>query len=122
MISINLDDKNFVLTVKGHALEAEGPDHQLICNSVSVIVQGLAYSLTKFEKDRDAMEGFDYRPDEGDLYLKIMPVAWAQAVVRKRMQIYGDALEMLAICEPKYIEMTWNGEEIKPQKEEESNE
>lgn len=117
MIRIDLDDKHFTLRVTGHATAEEGKDHQLICNAVSVIAQGLAYSVTRLEKEREAITGLDYRPESGNLLLKIYPEQWAEAAVRKRMQIFGDALEMLAICESSYITMVWNGEEIKGQEE-----
>lgn len=112
MIEIRLDDRSFTLEIKGHAMAEEGPEHRFICSNVSVIAQGLAYCLTKYEKEHEALYGMDYRPEEGDLLLKALPEDWAKAAVKKRFQIAGDMLEMLAICEGSYIHMTWNGQEI----------
>lgn len=113
MIEIRLDDRNFTLEAKGHALETEGPEWKYICSNVSTLTQGLAYSLTKYEKEHESIRGMDYRPEPGDLLLKVDPEEWARAAVRKRMQNFGDALEMLAQCESSYIHMVWNGEEIR---------
>ena len=74
MIEIRLDtDRKMELTVTGHATAEEGEEHSLICNSVSVLAQGMAYCLTKYESDHEALLGLDYRPDKGDMLLKLFP-------------------------------------------------
>ena len=113
MIIINLDDRLLKLTVTGHATPEEGPDWKLVCNSVSVLAQGLVYSIAKFEENHDALLGFDYKIDPGDMIVNPSPEEWARATIRKRMQIYGDGLQLVAENFPEYCRMTWNDMEIK---------
>ena len=117
MIEINLDTNKFKLTVEGHAKPEETDRHAEICAAVSAMAQGLAYSISRFEKDHNGINGIDYRSEPGDFLLQIYQDDWVGSFVRKRMQAYGDGLEFMAACEPQSIHMIRDGEEIEAFKE-----
>ena len=114
MIEINVNTARFKLEIKGHAKLEETPEYREICAAVSAIAQGLAYTITKYEKDHEAINGIDYRPEPGDLLLQVTPAAWAEAMIRKRFYAFADALELMAMSEPQSVHMIRDGEEIKP--------
>ncbi len=112
MIRIDLDETRLMLTVKGHAQAEESEEYRHICAGVSAIAQGMAYCLAKWQKEKDSLLAMDYRPDKGDLLLQVQPEDWARPGARRRMAIFGDGLEMMAVCHPESIEMTRNGENV----------
>jgi uncharacterized protein YsxB (DUF464 family) len=114
MIDINVNTARFKLEIRGHAKPEETPEYQGICAAVSAIAQGLAYTITKYEKDHEAINGIDYRPEPGDMLLQVTPAGWAEAAIRKRFHAFSDALELMAMSEPQSVHMIRDGEEILP--------
>lgn len=112
MIEINLNTAKFRLTVEGHAMAEETKEHSEICAAVSAMAQALAYTITRYEKDHESIKGMDYRSEPGDFLLQIQPEDWAESFIRKRMQTYGDGLELLAGSHPESIHMIRDGEEV----------
>ena len=108
--------------VKGHARPEETPLNGEICASASMLVQGLAHSLAKFEATQNAILQFDYRGDPGDMVLHVIPAKWAEAATRKRMKTYGDGMELLAQSNPESVRMIWDGIPVKPEEGENENE
>lgn len=113
MIEINLNTARFKLEIKGHAKREESEEYSAICTGVSTLAQGLAYTITKYESDHEALNGMDYRPEPGDLLLKAIPATWAEAAIRKRFNAYGDGMELLAMSHPECVRMIRDGEEVK---------
>ena len=122
MININLSVEKFILTVTGHAQPDECEQYREVCAASSMLVQGLAYSITKFQDAQNGIQEIDYRNQPGDMLLRIKPDPWAEATVRKRMRAYGDGLELLAQSEPQSVSMTWDGIPVKPEEGEKGNE
>ena len=122
MIEITLSTKDFTVIVKGHALPEETPLNKEICASASMLVQGLAHSLAKFEYSQNGILQFDYRGDPGDLMLHVIPAKWAEAATRKRMRTYADGMELLARSNPESVRMIWDGEPVKPEEGENEDE
>lgn len=120
MIEIRMDTKRLKLTVKGHAMEDECEDHLLVCNSASVLAQGLAWSCKKFGEEKQAADRIQYRPDRGDLFLMVIPEKWAEQVFRQRFRTYGDGLELLAQNRPESVTMIYDGRRVMPEKEDEA--
>lgn len=121
MIEINLNTARFKLEIKGHAQPEETSMFKEICASVSAIAQGLVYSVAKYESDHNAIQEMDYRDEPGDFLWRVKPDPWAEALVRKRMYAYGDALEMMAACNPESVKMIYDGEEVQPMPKEDEN-
>ena len=119
MIRITINTARYKITVEGHALAEEHPDHSAICTGVSAIVQGLVYSISKFNSRETALKTFKYRDEPGNMLLKIVPEQWAELSLTKRFNYYGDGLELMARSHPESIEMIWDGERILPDKEDE---
>lgn len=122
MININLSVEKFTVTVTGHAQPDEGENYREVCAAASMMVQGLAHSITKFQGAQNGIREIDYRGEPGDMMLRVKPEAWAEATVRKRMRAYGDGLELLALSEPQSVTMTWDGIPVKPEEGEKDNE
>ena len=122
MISINLSVDKFHLIVKGHAQPEESEDYREVCAGASMLAQGLAHSIAKFQKEQDGIRHLLYRGDPGDMLLAVEPEAWAEATVRKRMRAYGDGMELLALSNPECVEMLWDGLPVKPEEGEEGHE
>ena len=122
MIHINLSVEKFTVTITGHAQPDECEQYREVCAAASMLVQGLAYSITKFQDAQNGIQEIDYRNQPGDMLLRIKPDPWAEATVRKRMRAYGDGLELLAQSEPQSVSMTWDGTPVKPEEGEKGNE
>lgn len=122
MIKINLSVENFTLTITGHAKPEECENYRQVCAGASMLTQGLAMSITKFQASQNGIREIDYRDTPGDMLLRIKPDPWAEATVRKRMRAYGDGLELLALSEPQSVTMIWDGIPVKPEEGEEGNE
>lgn len=115
MIEINLSVEKFTLKITGHAQPDESERYREICAGASMLAQGLASSICKFQKTQNGIQAIDYRDTPGDMLLKIRPDPWAEATVRKRMRAYGDGLELLALAEPQSVQMTWDGIPVEPE-------
>lgn len=113
MIEINVNTVRFKVTVKGHALPEESEKYREICSAVSALVQGLEYTLTKFESDHDPFRTTEWRPTPGDTVFRVWPEEWAMRSVRKRIETYADGMELLALAHPGSVHMIRDGEEIK---------
>lgn len=122
MITINLSVEKFKVTVTGHAQPEEGENYRETCAAASMLIQGLAHSITKFQAAQNGIQEIDYRGEPGDMLLRIKPEPWAEATVRKRMRAYGDGLELLAMSEPQSVRMTWDGIPVEPEEGEKGNE
>jgi len=112
MIEINLNTARFKLTVKGHAEPDESDSYQQICAATSAIVQALAYSITKFNHEGDALKEFKFRDDPGNAELRVWPEEWAENSIKRRFNEYGDGLELLALSHNCSVSMIWDGEKI----------
>jgi len=115
MININLSVEKFTLKIDGHAMPEEGERFREICAAASMLAQGLANSICKFQKAQNGIREIVYRDTPGDMLLKITPDPWAEATVRKRMRAYGDGMELLALAEPQSVQMTWDGIPVEPE-------
>lgn len=122
MIEIEMNTARLKLTVKGHAMPDESPQYKEICAACSALVQALAYTITKFNNEGDALEIFKFQDEPGDVILKVKPTEWAERSIRKRFDVYGDGLELLAMSHPCSVKMIWDGELIIPSEEEQKNE
>ena len=115
MIKINLSVEKFMRKIDGHAQPEESERFREICAAASMLAQGLASSICKFQKAQNGIREIDYRDTPGDMQLRFQPDPWAEATVRKRMRAYGDGLELLALAEPQSVQMTWDGIPVKPE-------
>ena len=122
MIHINLSVERFTVVVKGHAMPDESKDYEQICAGASMLTQGLAHSIAKFQNQQNGIRRILYRGDPGDMVLTVEPESWAEATVRKRMRAYGDGMELLAMSNPESVEMIWDGIPVKPEEGEQGNE
>lgn len=109
MIKINLSVELFRLKIDGHAMPEESEDYREICAGASMLAQGLAASITKFQARQDGIRKIVYKGDPGDMLLEILPEPWAEATIKKRMRAYGDGLELLALSNPECVQMLWDG-------------
>jgi len=122
MITINLSVEKFTLKIDGHAEPAESQEYREICAGCSMLAQGLAASITKFQGKQDGIREIDYRDTPGDMLLRIQPEPWAEATVRKRMRAYGDGFELLAQSAPGSVTMIWDGVPVEVPEEGANNE
>ena len=116
MIQIRMDTKRLKLSINGHAMAEEGPQHKEICAAASALAQGLVFSISK----SDAKKDIQYRPDPGDLFLLVIPEKGLDALIRIRFALYGDGMELLAKSHPQSVEMIRDGKKILPDKEDET--
>lgn len=122
MIIIDLSVEKFQLIIKGHAQPEETEDYFQVCAGASMLAQGLAHSIAKFQKQQDGIRHILYRGDPGDMVLAVEPEPWAEATVRKRMRAYADGMELLALSNPESVTMIWDGVPVKPEEGEEKDE
>ena len=109
MITITMDTKRLKLTVEGHAMPAESKDYQLLCNSAAALSQGLAYTISKSDAETKSIE---YRPEPGNLLLRVWPEEKAEKKIRDKFENYADGLQLLAESHPCSITMIRNGQRI----------
>ena len=122
MIEITMDTQEFLVMVKGHAQPEESEMYRETCAAASMLTQGLAHSLAKFEATQNAILQFDYRDEPGNMLLHVIPAKWAEAATRTRMRTYGDGMELLAMSNPESVQMIWDGKPVKPEEGENENE
>ena len=115
MIEINVNTARFKLTVKGHATQEESSQYREICAAASALAQALMYSISKIPGD--AMKSVEYRPDVGDLLIRVYPEEWAELGAKNRFKTYADGMELLARSHPYSVTMIRDGERILPEKE-----
>lgn len=113
MIEINVNTARFKVTIKGHAMPEENARYLEICNSVSSLAQGLAYALTKYEKEHEPFKRVEWRGEPGNTLLRVWPEEWAERMARGYVNIYADGMELLALSYPECVHMIRDGEEIK---------
>lgn len=119
MITINMNTARFRVTVEGHAMPEESADYSQICAAVSALAQSLAWSISKYNNGEGAMKSFEYRPEPGNMLIRVWPEYWAERAFRNRFKNYGDGFELLAKSHPQSVTFIWDGERILPEKEEE---
>jgi len=119
MIRINLNSARTKLTIEGHAQPEESAQYKEICAAASALVQALAYSITKFNHEGDALELFKFDDTPGNVLLKVKASEWSERAITRRFNEYGDGFELLALSHPYSVEMIWDGEKILPEMKEE---
>ena len=114
MITIRMDEKKLKLTVEGHATAEESRDYQLICTAASALTQGLAYSVSRSSGD---MKSIEYRPEPGNLMLRVYPESKTESEIRQKFITYGDGMELLAKSHDCSVTMIRNGTRITAKEE-----
>lgn len=115
MITVTMNTARLKLTVEGHAQPEESKEYREICAAVSAISQGLVWCVSKYNDGEGAMKSIEYRPDPGNLLLKVYPEAWAERAIRWRFMNYGDAFELLAKSHHKSVIFILDGERMIPE-------
>ena len=124
MITITMNTARLKLTVEGHAIPAEDQeelDYLRICSAASALSQSLAYAITKYNDGEGTMKSFNYRPDPGNLLIRVFPETWAEREFRHIFEIYSRGFQLLAESHPQSVTFIKDGERIIA-KEEKDNE
>lgn len=117
MIHIEMNTGRLKMTVKGHALPEEcGEDYGKICNAVGALAQGMVYAVTRYEEGA-ALDSMDYRPDSGNLMIRMKAEEGYENRLRGIWDLYGYGLELMAKSHPQSVEMIWDGAKVIPDKE-----
>lgn len=116
MINIKMDSNRLLLTVKGHAMPEETDAYREICSASSALAQAMVYAVTRY-KEGAALDILDYRPDSGDLMVKMRAEEGYEKQMRAIWEVYGYGLELLAQSHPMSVEMIWDGAKVLPGKE-----
>lgn len=119
MIKITMNTTKLKLTVEGHAMPAESDQYKEICSAASALAQSLAYTVSRYNKGEGAVKSFEYRPEAGNLLIRVFPEHWAERELRHRFEIYGDGLQLLAESHPQCVQFIRDGERIIPKEESE---
>lgn len=114
MITITMNTTKLKLTIEGHAMPEESDEYREICAAASALAQSLAYTVTKYNDGDGTMKSFQYRPDAGNLLIRIFPAEWAERAFRHRFEIYGDGLQLLAESHPESVRFIRDGERVLP--------
>ena len=117
MITITMNTTKLKLTVEGHATPEESEQYKEICAAASALTQSLAYTVSRYNGGDGTMKSFEYRPDPGNLLLRVYAETWAEREFRHRFEIYGDGLQMLAEGHPQSVRFIRDGERIIPKEE-----
>ena len=112
MITITMNSKRLKLTVEGHAQPEESTEYREICAAVSALSQALIYTINQYNDGEGTMKSFEYRPEPGDLMIRVWPESWAEREIRHRFDIYADGLQLLAESHPQSITFIRDGERI----------
>lgn len=115
MITITMNTKRLKLTVTGHALQEESKgetDYIAICNMVAALAQGMAYAVSRYNNGEGTMKSIEYRPDPGDLMLKVFPETWAEREFMHIFNIYAEGMQLLAESHPQSVTFIRDGERI----------
>lgn len=111
MIHVTIDPKELAVCVTGHAdAPRNDADHDLVCCSVSVLIQTLAY--TGQEDDGMSTEGYLRK---GDAYLRLIPCNGYYKRGKTYMRMLQRGLEMLQESYPAHIRVAY-GEVAAPGK------
>lgn len=116
MIHIEMNTNRLKLTIKGHAQPAETEQYREICSAASAIAQSMVYAISRYN-DGSALKELDYRPDPGNLMVRLMPEEKQEEPLKMIMTLYGYGLELLAKSHPYSVQMIWDGAKIIPDKE-----
>lgn len=116
MIKIRMDMNRFKLTVQGHAMPEETEAYREICSAASALAQAMVYAVTRF-KEGAALDTMEYRPDSGDLMVKMRAEEGYEKQMRQVWETYGYGMELLAQSHPQSVEMIWDGAKILPGEE-----
>ena len=114
MITITMNTTKLKLTIEGHAMPEESDEYKEICAAASALAQSLAYTVTRYNDGEGTMKSFQYRPEAGNLLIRIFPATWAEREFRHRFEIYGDGLQMLAESHPQSVRFIRDGERVLP--------
>lgn len=112
MITIRMNTAKLKLTIDGHATPAESGEWKEICAATSALAQALMYSLTKYNDGKDTMKSVEYRPEAGNMMIRVFPETWAERGLRNIFKVYGDGLQLLAESHPQSVEMIRDEERI----------
>ena len=96
MITITMNTARLKLTVEGHAQPEESEQYLQICAATSALAQSLAYACTKYNDGKGTMKSFEYRPDAGNLMIRVYPEPWAVHGFRHLFDSYGFGFQLLA--------------------------
>lgn len=103
MIHVTIDPKELAVCVTGHAdAPRNDADHDLVCCSVSVLIQALAY--TGQEDDGMSTEGYLRK---GDAYLRLIPCNGYYKRGKTYMRMLQRGLEMLREAYPACIHIDY---------------
>lgn len=116
MIEINMNTARQKLTVKGHATPEESEQFSEICSASGALAQAMVYAATRAVEGA-AVKELDYKPERGDLMVKIYPEAGYEKTVQEIFRLYGYGMELLAKSHPCSVTMIFDGEKIIPDKE-----
>ena len=116
MIMIRMDTNHLKLTVTGHAKPEETDAYREICSAASALAQAMVYAVTKY-KEGAALDTLDYRPDSGDLMVKMIAEEGYDKQMRQVWELYGYGMELLAQSHPQSVKMIWDGAKVIPGKE-----
>lgn len=122
MITITMNTARLKLTVEGHAQPEESEEFQLICAASSALAQSLAYACSKYNGGEGTMKSFQYRPDSGNLLIKVFPETWAERFFRNIFDAYGWGMQLLAESHPQSVTFIKDGEKTIAAKEDGKNE
>ena len=117
MITIRMQTSKYKLTVEGHALPEESEQYREICAATSALAQSLAWTISKGK--RFGAKAIEYRPDPGNLMLRVFPEMWENTAYSNAFRVIGDGFELLAKSHPQSVTFIWDGERILPDKEDE---
>ena len=112
MITIRMNTTKLKLTIDGHATPEESDEYRQICAGASALAQALMYAMTKYNDGKDTMKSVEYRPDAGNLMIRVYPEPWAEMGLRSIFRAYGDGFQLLAESHPQSIEMIRDEERI----------
>lgn len=112
MITINMNTARWKLTVEGHAQPAESEQYREICAGASALAQSLAYACTKYNEGDGTMKSFEYRPDSGNLKIRVYPETWAESAFRHIFNNYSWGFQLLAESHPYSVTFIKDGERV----------
>ena len=112
MITITMNTKRLKLTVDGHAQPEESAEYREICAAASALAQALAYTVSRYNGGEGTMKSIQYRPDPGNLLLKVFPETWAERAFQHIYNHYAEGMQLLAESHPQCITFIRDGERI----------
>lgn len=111
MIKVRFEkaDKNLVLTVKGHAGQAEhGKD--IVCSAASILAYTVAQSVADMRDDGKLKKKPTIRMDEGDAIITCKPTKQYYAEALHTFCVIQTGYDVLCHNYPWYVQLTKFGE------------